>query len=74
MLSENQIQRELFEVISEIEKLQREAVQLKFKLEDAYAKKERLEGLLSRIAPTASSMISQQMTLDLLKSEVGEIC
>lgn len=75
MYSENQIRRELFDVISEIEKLQNQAVQLKFKLEDALAKKERLEALLSRVQnPISSSeVLAQQMTLNLLRSEVGDL-
>lgn len=75
MLSENQIQRELFDVISEIERLQSQAIQLKFKLDDALAKKEHLERLLSRVQNpiNSSAVLSQQMTLDLLRSEVGEL-
>ncbi len=75
MLSENQIRRELFEVIGEIERLQREAVLLKFKVEDALAKKERLEMMLSRVENpiNSSAALAQQMTFNLLKSEVGEI-
>lgn len=76
MLSENQIQRRLFDVISEIERLQREAIQLKFKLEDALNEKMKLERELEKIRGfgAGSSVISQQMTLDLLRSEVGDIC
>ena len=75
MLSENQIQRELFDVIGEIERLQSQAIRLKFQLEDALAKKERLEALLSRVQnPVSSSeVLAQQMTLNLLKSEVGDL-
>lgn len=75
MYSENQIRRELFNVIGEIEKLQNQAIQLKFKLEDALAKKERLEALLFRVQnPISSSeVLAQQMTLNLLKDEVGDL-
>ena len=76
MLSEYQIQRRLFDVIGDIERMQREAIQLKYKLDDALAEKAKLEEELARIRGYVddSSVISQQMTLDLLKSEVGDIC
>lgn len=76
MLSEYQIQRRLFDVIGDIERMQREAIQLKYKLDDALAEKARLEGELEKVRGYVddSSVISQQMTLDLLKSEVGDIC
>lgn len=75
MLSENQLQRALFDVISEIDGLQRQAIQLKFKLDDALAKKENIERELAKIQEySPSSVLSQQMTMDLLKSEVGDLC
>ena len=75
MWTENQIQRELFLVISEVESLQRQAIQLKYKLEDALAKKAKLEAMLTeaRGGYDSSALLAQKMTLDLLQSEVGDL-